>query len=200
MREPLALYDVWTSIARMPVAFEAPSAGFILDWRTIAALASRRVRFATLTHAAGISSTGDVELDRRLPFDEWYDIPMKTAAAVNRALRQGDRVIAIGTTVVRALEHAARQGEPLRGGQGLARGRIDGTTRLRIVDAIVTGTHEPGSSHHALLQAFTDDATLTRADEALANAHYRTHEFGDSMLVFRRRDRAADGKALRAAA
>jgi S-adenosylmethionine:tRNA ribosyltransferase-isomerase len=108
MREALGLRDVWTSIANVPVAFEAPSAGFILDWQTIESLAQRRVRFATLTHAAGISSTGDADLDRRLPFAEWYDIPATTAAIVNRAIRSGGRVIAIGTTVVRALEDASR--------------------------------------------------------------------------------------------
>jgi S-adenosylmethionine:tRNA ribosyltransferase-isomerase len=200
MREALGLRDVWTSIANVPVAFEAPSAGFILDWQTIESLAQRRVRFATLTHAAGISSTGDADLDRRLPFAEWYDIPATTAAIVNRAIRSGGRVIAIGTTVVRALEDAARNAEPLRSGQGTAQLRIDATTRLRVIDAIVTGTHERGSSHHRLLRAFADDDALTRADDVLANDHYRTHEFGDSMLVFRSRGRAGSRRALRAAA
>ena len=73
--EPLALWDVWTRIAADPVAFEPPSAGFALDWRTLAAWRRRGVGFATLTHAAGISSTGDPMLDLRLPFDEPYRIP-----------------------------------------------------------------------------------------------------------------------------
>ena len=200
MRAPLVLRDVWTAIASVPAAFEPPSAGFILDWQTISTLAQRGVRFATLTHAAGISSTGDVDLDRRLPFDEWYDIPAMTAAIVNRAIQSGGRVIAIGTTVVRALEDAARKAEPLRSGHGTAQLRIDATTQLRVVDAIVTGTHEPGSSHHDLLRAFVDGDALTRADVVLARDHYRTHEFGDSMLVFRSRGRAAHPRALRAAA
>ena len=65
-REPLALWDVWTTIAADPVAFEPPSAGFALDWRTLQAWRRRGVGFATLTHAAGISSTGDPMLDLRL--------------------------------------------------------------------------------------------------------------------------------------
>jgi len=103
---PLLLWDVWTPIASPPVAFEPPSAGFALDWRTIAAMRSRGIGFATITHAAGISSTGDPELDRRLPFDEPYDIPASTARAITTTRARGGRIVAIGTTVVRALEHA----------------------------------------------------------------------------------------------
>src|SRR5262249_1754756 len=104
---PLALWDVWTSVAGPPVAFESPSAGFALDWRALAAMRARGIAFATLTHAAGISSTGDDQLDRLLPFDEPYRIPRAAAVAIRRVRTRGGRVIAIGTTVVRALEHAA---------------------------------------------------------------------------------------------
>jgi S-adenosylmethionine:tRNA ribosyltransferase-isomerase len=75
----LAIWDTWTQIASQPVAFEAPSAGFILDWAAIGSLRARGAAFATLTHAAGISSTGDAELDRLLPLDEPYYIPASTA-------------------------------------------------------------------------------------------------------------------------
>src|SRR4030095_5733121 len=71
---PLALWDVWTSIAGPPVAFEPPSAGFALDWRMLQAMRARGGEYATIPHAAEISSTGDDELDARLPFDEPYDI------------------------------------------------------------------------------------------------------------------------------
>src|SRR5439155_20071143 len=103
--EPLALWDVWTPIAGAAAAFEPPSAGFALDWQTLAALRARGVGFATLTHAAGISSTGDAALDRLLPLDEAYRIPPATAAALDRVRRRGGRIVAVGTTVVRALEH-----------------------------------------------------------------------------------------------
>jgi S-adenosylmethionine:tRNA ribosyltransferase-isomerase len=179
---PLALWDVWTPIAGPPVAFEPPSAGFALDWRVLAAMRARGVAFTTLTHAAGISSTGDAELDRRLPFDEPYRIPPATAAAIRRVQGRG-RVVAIGTTVVRALEHAATGGGLVRAGAGLATQCIGATTRLRVVDALLTGTHEPGTSHHELLRAFADDATLGRADDELAAHNYHTHEFGDSLLI-----------------
>jgi S-adenosylmethionine:tRNA ribosyltransferase-isomerase len=180
----LELWDVWTSIAGPPVAYEAPSAGFALDWRTIAAMHGSGVTFATLTHAAGISSTGDATLDARLPFDEPYFIPPTTAIAVNGARDAGNRVIAIGTTVVRALEHAGRYGV-VAAGAGVADQRIGAHTVLRHVDAIVSGTHEAGTSHYELLRAFVDDATLQRADAELATHAYRTHEFGDSLLIER---------------
>ena len=66
MPQALQLWDVWTAIAAQPVAYEPPSAGFALDWQLLAAFASKGIVFATITHAAGISSTGDAELDRLL--------------------------------------------------------------------------------------------------------------------------------------
>jgi S-adenosylmethionine:tRNA ribosyltransferase-isomerase len=185
--EPLALWDVWTAIAAEPVAFEPPSAGFALDWRTLIAWRQRGVGFATLTHAAGISSTGDPVLDLRLPFDEPYRIPESTAAAVVRAKSEGRRIIAIGTTVVRALEAATKPNGGVHAGEGLASGRIGRETRLSVVDAILTGVHQPGESHFELLRAFADDALLDRASGALAKYGYHAHEFGDSMLLECRR-------------
>jgi S-adenosylmethionine:tRNA ribosyltransferase-isomerase len=207
VQTPLVLWDVWTSIASPPVAFEPPSAGFALDWRVISAMRARGIGFATITHAAGISSTGDPELDKRLPFDEPYDIPASTALAIAETRAKGGRIIAIGTTVVRALEHAAgprrhdaprrhegtkraprrhddtKLSEVVHAGPGIATQRIGPGTRLRVVDAILTGVHEPGTSHYELLRAFADDTTLSAADEEMAAHGYRHHEFGDSMLV-----------------
>jgi S-adenosylmethionine:tRNA ribosyltransferase-isomerase len=184
VQAPLALWDVWTQVAALPVAFEPPSAGFVLDWALLGALRARGVGFATLTHAAGVSSTGDPLLDARLPFDEPYHLPASTVRAIARTQAIGARVVALGTTVTRALEHAASRG-PLRAGAGLADQRIGAHTRLRAVDAIVSGTHEPDSSHHALLRAFASDAVLRRASAALEHHGYRTHEFGDSVLIER---------------
>jgi S-adenosylmethionine:tRNA ribosyltransferase-isomerase len=182
---PLALWDVWTPIAGPPVALEPPSAGFALDWNVLASLQDRGVRFATITHAAGISSTGDPQLDALLPFDEPYRISRTTALAVSRARLRDGRVIAIGTTVVRALEHAAASDGSVRAGTGLATQRIGSATRLHVVDAILSGTHEPGTSHYELLHAFADQDTLSRVDEELNLRRYRTHEFGDSVFVER---------------
>ncbi len=187
---PLALWDVWTPLAAVPVAFEPPSAGFALDWASISAMRERGIGLATLTLAAGISSTGDPDLDRRLPLDEPYCIPGTTALAIDRAKAQGGRIVAIGTTVVRALEHAARRDGVVRGGDGVADQRVGPTSQLRVVDAILSGAHEPDSSHYQLLRAFVDDETLAAASAALDARGYRTHEFGDSVLI-EKRSRAA---------
>jgi S-adenosylmethionine:tRNA ribosyltransferase-isomerase len=189
LQEPLALWDIWTPIAGPPVAFEAPSAGFTLAWSVLASMKARGIRFGTITHAAGISSTGDPELDALLPFDEPYRIPRSTGHLIRTARVTGSRVVAIGTTVVRALEHAAIRGGNVRDGEGVATQTIGPFTRLRVVDAILSGTHEPGSSHYELLRAFAGQRTLERMDNELNSTGYRTHEFGDSVFIERSRER-----------
>ena len=177
----VALWEVWTPLAAVPVAFEAPSAGFALDWKTLRLLRERGVAFATVTLAAGISSTGDPALDARLPFDEPYRITTATALAIRRARAKGGRIVAVGTTVVRALEHSGGDA-----GEDVADQRIGPDTDLRVVDALLSGTHEPNESHYQVLRAFQDDDVLARATTSLEARDYRTHEFGDSVLVFRR--------------
>ena len=198
VRMPLTLWDVWTSIAALPVAFESPSAGFALDWQAIAAMRARGIEFGTVTHAAGISSTGDDELDRLLPFDEPYRIPPSAAAAIARARSRGGRVVAIGTTVVRALEHAATGHHVVTAGAALATQRIGRTTILQVVDAVLSGIHEPGTSHYEMLRAFSSDETLSRANDELVARNYFTHEFGDFVLIERaQRDEFVSGQVQR---
>ena len=150
------MWDVWTKIACDPIAFEPPSAGFALDWRTQSVWRQRGVGFATLTHAAGISSTGD----------QAVSLPLGS--------------------VVRALESAANADGTVRVGNNLARGRIRRNTAIRVVDAILTGVHRLGESHFELLEAFVDDPMLAKVSNASIKYGYRPHEFGDSMLIERR--------------
>jgi S-adenosylmethionine:tRNA ribosyltransferase-isomerase len=192
VREPLALWDIWTPIAGSPAAFEPPSAGFTLSWETVRCMARKGVEFATLTHAAGISSTGDPQLDARLPFDEPYRIPFYTAEAIARAKQRSGRIIAVGTTVVRAVEHAALPGGTVKAGFGMATQKIGPATRLRIVDALFSGTHAKGTSHYDLLGAFASAKTLAHMEQQLDSHGYRTHEFGDSILVEKATVRAAN--------
>ena len=187
LQEPLAIWDTWTPIAAAPVAFEAPSAGFILDWRVIAAIRARGAAFATITHAAGISSTGDADVDALLPLDEPYFIPESTASRIATTRRRSGRIIAVGTTVVRALEDAAARHGHVRGGTGVATLRVSRLTPLRVVDALVTGQHEPDTSHYELLRAFLNDVVLERVTDEANARHYRTHEFGDSLFIAVRR-------------
>src|SRR5262245_6812043 len=183
--EPLALWDVWTPIAADPVAFEPPSAGFAVGWHNQAGRPRPCIGFATLTHAAGISSTGHPLLDQRLPFDEPYRIPAHTMTVIKRAKAKGRRIIAIGTSVVRALESAANADGNVRAGEGVATGRIVRETPLSVVDAILTGVHQPGESHFELLRAFASDSLLDQISETIDHHGYRPHEFGDSILIER---------------
>lgn len=180
--EPLALAAFQTPFASRPWAAEMPSAGRVLTAARVRALRAAGVAVLPLTHAAGLSSTGDAALDARLPWPEAYEVPRATAAAVREARSRGGQVVAAGTTVVRALESAWRSGR-VRAGAGVARLRIGKAHVLRVVDAILTGMHEPGSSHFALLTAFVPADLLERAQQTAEGAGYRAHEFGDSMLV-----------------
>jgi S-adenosylmethionine:tRNA ribosyltransferase-isomerase len=182
---PLAMWHTWTSIATIPAAFEAPSATFILDWNILKLLAARGITLVTLTHAAGISSTGDPDLDSKLPFPEPYHIPESTAALIEERRTRGARLIAIGTSVVRALEHVFGQYGCVRPGDGLATQKIGINTTIRVVDAIVSGVHERGTSHYELLRAFVGDRHLRRVDQELEVQGYQTHEFGDSVFIQR---------------
>lgn len=197
VREPLKLWDVWTKVAAAPIAFEPPSAGFALDWRTIADLRRRGIGFATLSLAAGLSSTGDPALDRLFPLDEAYRVPEATAAAIRRTKEACGRIVAVGTTVVRALESAARARGLVRAGEGVATGRIGQATRLRIVDAILTGVHAEGESHYELLRAFAPAATLQAMTAAAGERRYRNHEFGDFVLLERAERKAGRRPAAR---
>lgn len=183
----LALWDVQTPFASRPMAFEMPSAGRPLVPELLGRLRARGVTVVTLSHAAGLSSTGRPSLDARLPLPERYVIPAATAAAVSRARAAGARVIAAGTTVARALEDAACTRPDGRievtPGPGLASRRIDAGTDLAVVDGLLTGIHEPGTSHFELLRAFASAAVLDHALAVAEAERFLIHEFGDSMLV-----------------
>jgi S-adenosylmethionine:tRNA ribosyltransferase-isomerase len=178
--ELLPLYAVQTAYAARPWAVEMPSAGRPLTWDILLELRRRGVGIATLTHAAGLSSTGDAALDAALPWPEPYEIPERTAQMIRETKQRGGRVIAIGTTVVRALEAAGGQA-----GQGVATLRLDARYQLRVVDGIVSGLHAPGESHFELLGAFAPRERLVRAIELAARAGLSSHELGDTCLVLR---------------
>ena len=179
----LDLWTVQTAYAARPWAVEMPSAGRPLGWRVLGALRRRGVELAWLTHAAGLSATGDPALDAALPLPEQYDLPERTVHAVGRARADGRRVLAVGTTVVRALEGAARQPGGLRPGPGTTALVMSERTRPLVVDGLVTGIHAPGESHYRLLGAFASPVALAAAARHAALRGYRPHELGDLALV-----------------
>ena len=174
--EAYDLWDVQNAYAGRPWAVEMPSAGRVLTFDALAELARRGVEVATLTHAAGLSSVGDPAIDAMLPMPERYEVPSRTWAAVARA----ERVVAIGTSVVRALESVARTGR-LAGETDL---RIGPRTERRVVDAVLTGVHETESTHFALLGAFAPHAVLDASLAETESADLFGHEMGDACLLW----------------
>jgi S-adenosylmethionine:tRNA ribosyltransferase-isomerase len=189
--EALPLWAVQNVYAERPWAFEMPSAGRPLTWRLLAELRARGVDLARLTHAAGLSATGDAALDARLPLPERFAIPADTVAAIAAARARGSRIIAVGTTVVRALEGAhARAGglvpADASGITGVTDLRLSPTHRLQVVDGLLSGMHEAGESHFDLLGAFAAPALLLRANQFAAAHGFVGHELGDSTLILPR--------------
>ena len=182
LRAPLALWHVQTAYAARPWAMEPPSAGRPLTWSLLAELRGRGVEITSVTHAAGLSSTGDPALDARLPLPERFEVRATAVMAVAQARQRAGRVIAVGTTVVRALETAAASGH-LAARAGYTALRIGPGFRPRVVDGLLTGIHEPDSSHFALLAAFASPDLLRSAHRFAEEHAYLGHEFGDSCLV-----------------
>lgn len=177
---PLGAFQ--TPWAARPWAVEMPSTGRPLGHAVLDGIRARGVEVATITHAAGLSSTGDPRIDAALPLPERSFVPAATRDAVARARARGGRVVAVGTTVVRALEGAALRGT-LEAGERITTLRIDRRHPLRVVDGIVTGVHSPGESHYDLLEAFAPRALLDRAHHCAASAGFLSHELGDLVLI-----------------
>lgn len=174
----LDLWSIQSLFASAPWAVEAPSAGLPLSWAVLEALRARGVGIAAVTHAAGLSATGDPAIDAALPLPERFRVP----AATVHAIRGARRVFAVGTTVVRALESAARGGV-LTAGEGRTDLRIDGSHRLQVVGGLLTGMHAAGESHRRLMEAFASAPALETAWDEAVDRGYHGHEFGDLMLV-----------------
>jgi len=183
LEHELALWDFQNRFAGRPWALELPSAGHCLTWDILLRLRERGVALAHLTHAAGISSTGSAELDRLLPFPERYEIPSSLIQAIDRTRDGGGRVVSVGTTVVRALEGCFAEKGKLVSGEGETRLVVGPGFVPQVTSGILSGMHEPATSHYALLRAFADDGLLRRALDAAERAGYLQHEFGDTMLI-----------------
>ncbi|MGI8609421.1 MAG: S-adenosylmethionine:tRNA ribosyltransferase-isomerase [Candidatus Dormibacteria bacterium] len=179
--EPVPIDYYQNVYAGAPGSAEMPSAGRPLSWEVLRALEARGVRLADLVLHTGLSSyqDDDFDLEHRL-YEERFEIPAATAEAVNAA----GRVIAVGTTVVRALESAVGDDGRVHAASGWTTLRIQAGMGLRAVDAMITGLHEPEASHFDLLGAFLPEDHLQRAYTEAVERQYLFHEFGDSMLVF----------------
>ncbi len=184
LEDSLALWHVQTRYAGRPWAVELPSAGRPLTGALLQRLSARGVRLGRLTHAAGLSSTGDAVLDAALPLPERYDIPHETVRLIEEVRSGGGRVIAVGTTVVRALESCAREhGGSLAPGRSITALVLGPGYRPLVVDGLFTGLHEPTASHFNLIKMFAAADLLRSAYSHAESIGYRHHEFGDSCLI-----------------
>ena len=177
-RWPLAAYQ--TVFARHPGSAEMPSAGRPFTRRLVAQLLAAGIEIAPVLLHTGVSSLEAGEP----PLPERFEVGVATAKRIEAAHRARRRVIAVGTTAARAVETVAETDGTLRAAAGWTDLQLGPERPARVVDAILTGWHEPGTSHLRLLEAVAPPDTVRRAyREAVASA-YLWHEFGDSCLLF----------------
>lgn len=182
LTEELKVWDQQTIFAGPPISVEPPSAAFPFSWEIILKLKAKGVEIAHLLHSAGISSTGSRELDKLLPLTEWYEIPKETADKVNLAKQQGRKIIAFGTTVLRALESAFQNGK-INASSGLTTLKITPRHKIQSATGLITGMHELGTSHMEILNSFCPSVAIEKAYRQAEEIGYRGHEYGDISLL-----------------
>jgi len=174
---PIEAYQ--TVFAREPGSAEMPSAGRPFTAELVTELVSRGILVAPITLHTGVSSP---ELGER-PYPERYFVPAATADVVNSVRAAGGRVIAVGTTVVRALESVADEASVVRGGKGWTNLVVTPERGVRVVDGLLSGWHEPEASHLQMLEAIAGSDLLARSYRAARERRYLWHEFGDVHLI-----------------
>jgi S-adenosylmethionine:tRNA ribosyltransferase-isomerase len=175
------LDDYQTIFATEPGSAEMPSAGRPFTKRALQGLRERGIRVQRITLHTGVSSQ---ERGER-PYPERYRVPEHTARRINAARAGGGRIIAVGTTVVRALETVAAPDGSVHADEGWTSLVVTPERGARAVDGLLTGWHEPDASHLLMLEAIAGTPLLERS-YAAARAHgYRRHEFGDLHLILR---------------
>ena len=174
---PIDAYQ--TVFADEPGSAEMPSAGRAFTRSMLACLRRRGVRLAKLVLHAGVAS---LESHER-PYEESYEVPSRTADEVRRAKERGGRVIAVGTTVVRALESSVDRAGRVIASRGWTDLVITPDRALRAVDGLLTGLHEPKATHLAMLEALAGHEHVEKAYAAALREKYLWHEFGDMHLM-----------------
>jgi S-adenosylmethionine:tRNA ribosyltransferase-isomerase len=176
-----------TVYARSPGAVAAPTAGLHFDEALLAGLESKGVAVASLTLHVGAGTFQPVRVDdisRHVMHSEWYRVPAATVEAIERTKARGGRVVAVGTTALRALESAAAGGT-LRAGDGETRLFIVPGHRFQVVDRLITNFHLPRSTLLMLVSAFAGSGNVRRAYAHAVARRYRFFSYGDAMLLER---------------
>ena len=174
---PLSVYQ--NVYATEPGSAEMPSAGRPFTPEVITRLVAKGVGVTPIVLHTGVASPESSEP----PYAERYRVPAVTARRVNVAHADGGRVVAIGTTVVRALETVADDRGHVHAGEGWTDVVVTADRGVRAVDGLLTGWHEPEASHLAMLQAVAGAELLERSYAAALAERYLWHEFGDVHLI-----------------
>lgn len=174
-----------TVYATHPGSAEMPSAGRPFTWKQLFHLKRIGIKMANLSLHTGLSSYMDSDVDKRhIASEEEFFVSSTTAEQINKTHGLGSRVIAVGTTVVRALETVAADKEGnVKAGHGYTRLHITTNHKLKIVDGLLTGLHEPEASHLDLLSAFLPSGQIHEAYKEAIQRKYLWHEFGDMNLI-----------------
>ena len=175
-----------TVYATNPGSAEMPSAGRPFTWKLLFELRRNDINTAYISLHTGLSSYMDPEVDQRyIASEEEYFISPKTAEQINKTHNIGGRIIAVGTTVVRALETAALYSNKgsVKARHDYTRLRVDANHKVKAVDGLLTGLHEPEASHLDLLTAFLPAERIRQAYDEAIQRKYLWHEFGDMNLI-----------------
>ena len=174
---PISYYQ--TVYATETGSAEMPSAGRAFTPELISRLVARGIIIAPLLLHTGVASLEEHEP----PYEEYYRVPLETARLVNMTREAGKRVIAVGTTVVRALESVTGRDGVTHGGEGRTDLVVTPQRGIRAVNAMLTGLHEPRASHIAMLAALSGIEHLRVTYQEALREHYLWHEFGDLHLI-----------------
>ncbi|KAA3661291.1 MAG: S-adenosylmethionine:tRNA ribosyltransferase-isomerase, partial [Chloroflexi bacterium] len=176
---PISYYQ--TVFANEVGSAEMPSAGRAFTHEMITELVAKGVQIAPLILHTGVASLADHEP----PYEEFYKVPQQTAVLINHARKAGHRIIAVGTTVVRTLETVTDANGITHPGEGWTNLVITPQRKLRAVDGMITGMHEPKATHLAMLAALAGYDHLQVSYEQALQRGYLWHEFGDMHLIVR---------------
>ncbi len=178
--DPVPLEHYQTVYAGIPGSVEIPSAGRHLTWELLGALRRSGIDVTDIVLHCGLSSFQDDDVDLHKPLiEEHFTVRAETADRINGAAR----VVAVGTSVIRTLETVANADGVVRPMTGWTDLVITPRTTLRVVDALLTGLHEPPATHLDMLAALLDVDLLERAYVEVRERGYLWHEFGDAMLI-----------------
>ena len=179
---PLSMYQ--TVFADTPGSAEMPSAAYPFTPKVVTDLYERGIQLADITLHTGVSSL-DVEVEHiedHPLYPEPFVVPKRTAQIINQAHLDGRRIIAVGTTVVRALE-SAWTGEMVVSSSGFTRLYVRPDKGIHVIDGLITGMHDPVTSHLAMLYAIAGEALIRDAYAEAVKKGYLWHEFGDSHRI-----------------